>query len=406
MLQFLRNGRKALARGGSAIFVVGNEACDLDSFVSSVAVAVQQTAATKSHSLFVPMLGIRRSDFVLRGDCTAALRYAYPTEYSDILDSLCFMDDSLANSQQTTTNTIQNIFLTDHNIPAKSLLTRFNDSIHVVGILDHHSDEGLFADCELLRVVDSVGCATSLAVDLLSTVNFFDNSRAATAATAAALLTTVDHAFAKLLISPILLDTVNLDPSFNRVTPTDIAAAQQLVLAIHKIDPAYDPLAHFRLLQLAKFDTSSLSVREMLRKDYKQTSTSGTELGISSVTTSFDDLIRREDGTGDFTKVIASIRAYCSELRLGILIVMTAFEDSKSKSFERELVIFVPRNGKIGSASRNLFDLLEQRSDLKLNHLKTVEDDDGILRWYKVGNAKISRKLLQPIILPMIQSII
>ncbi|ORY50897.1 DHH phosphoesterase [Rhizoclosmatium globosum] len=292
MLQFLRAARAAatsVTKAAPVTLVAGNEAADLDSVVSAVALA--------------RLLSDRHA----------------PRQFAPLLNA-------------------PSLILTDHNDPAASLLAVLPDP-HIVGIMDHHADSGKHTNCEMFRVIEPVGSATSLVA-----LEFKDYP--------------FDLPLAKLLLAPILLDTVNLDPAMNRVTEKDVEAANLLLRIIRAEDPAFDSKALFDLLQSAKFDVSSLTCAQFLRKDYKQTKCKKWELGISSVGIAFSDLIAREGG--DLQNVVQSLREYTKEKKIDILMVMTAFENDKG--FNRELIVF----------SRNqfvleLFELLEGHSDMKLD---------------------------------------
>ncbi|KAJ3021833.1 UNVERIFIED_CONTAM: hypothetical protein HDU68_009434 [Siphonaria sp. JEL0065] len=385
MLTFLKNAAKAFAMPGSSnVIVSGNEACDLDSLVSAVSLARLLTLKHNS-SCFVPLVAVPRIEFGLRTDCMAALKEAYPVNHVLIEQALVFLDSSSSFSNLPT-----RLILTDHNIPSLSLKQRFNNSFSVVGIVDHHKDELLHTSCEFMRIINPVGSATSLVTNLYSEYSLAHH---------------IDAPFAKLLLSPILLDTVNLDPASGRVTRQDSDAYDFLMSVILKEDPSFTSNSLFESLQKAKFDTSHLTCMELLRRDYKQTSCGKgvvgrkLELGISSVGSCFEDLVLREGGSVD--RVDAVTQEFLAEKGLDIFMVMTAFE--VDGAFNRELVVFV----KDGSGHERLFVDLEAHSDLKLvRNPLSYESKGREIRWYSVQNLKMSRKVVQPILLPMIEHLL
>ena len=73
---------------------------------------------------------------------------------------------------------------------------------------------------------------------------------------------TSDSALVPLLLGTILLDTVNLAEQAGRTTPKDMEIVQRL----HALRPHLDLNVIFGNLQKAKFDVSSLSTVDLLRK--------------------------------------------------------------------------------------------------------------------------------------------
>ena len=146
--------------------------------------------------------------------------------------------------------------LVDHNTPAVASQRQL--AADVVEIVDHHVDMG---ECEKAtrREIDMVGsCSTLVAERLLSLE----------AAAPPGLVP-----LASALLDVIVIDTVALSRDNGRTTDRDVIVAARLAALISDT-PVADLqalyTACFKRVSAAKEDISSLTVDELLRKDYKQ----------------------------------------------------------------------------------------------------------------------------------------
>ncbi|KAJ3224293.1 hypothetical protein HDU81_008642 [Chytriomyces hyalinus] len=385
----LRYALDSVTRRLPVTLVIGNEAADCDSVVSAISLSVLLTHKYKS--CFVPMVSIPRAEFPLRTDAAAALSTAR-IDSNDLL-----FTDSLAISRFRNDNAACRAVLVDHNVPALSL-TQCLPQLSVVGIVDHHVDEAQFTDCELMRTISPCGSATSLVA-----LMFRDTDRPP-----------VDSNLAKLMLAPILLDTVNLNKAFNRVTQQDVEAFNFLMRVIRdEGDAGFEPTAFFNFLQNAKADVSGLSMVDLLMRDYKQSGSVGSktgrkvELGISSVGTHVLDLIRKQpsisDAGGPWDAALETLKSFALKKELDILMVMTAYEDSAERVFKRELLLY--------SESKDLSDFLcaqmEQSTDMGLSRMEFNANNQVTdkMKWFAVRNTKMSRKLVQPILAGILESL-
>ncbi|KAJ3040104.1 serine/threonine protein kinase [Rhizophlyctis rosea] len=356
---------------------MGNEAADLDSVVSSIAYAYLYyalsqrksrtlAAATPSRrpALHLPLIAIPRSEFPLRTECTFALKATYPTD--DIASVLTFADDidltSLVSSFTKDTENTLSVILTDHNALASSLsaLDPF-----VQGIIDHHADAHFHPSANP-RIVEVCGSCTSLVVaEWISRMKDLESSD-----NPASFL---DPPFTKLLFTPILIDTINLDPAFSRVTPIDESAVTSLIPYLEPSSSSATRETHqeflttlFNQLQHAKLNISALPTHSLFIKDYKQwvfrTNSAGQDVvvGISSVTYPLQGphgWIAREDDEENGTDagkrhIIDAAKSFIKERSLDLHLIMTAFDhgnaasnskgngsDGEVQGFQRELVL-------------------------------------------------------------------
>lgn len=173
---------------------------------------------------------------------------------------------------------------------------------------------------------------------------------------------------AKFLIAPILVDTINLDPKFNRVTKLDQEMFDFLYpIAFTTVDERND---FYNELQSAKKQISHLSTLDLLRKDYKEWEISEKKVGISSVMMGLTEW----SGKADFNR--SDFNSFALQNALDFFLVMTAFEDTDG--FKRECLII--GNEKLSQ------ELMEKHG--------FVETQDGI---FDIPS-HFSRKLLWPVV--------
>ncbi|KAJ3050015.1 hypothetical protein HK097_008996 [Rhizophlyctis rosea] len=398
------------------VLVMGNEAADLDSVVSSIAYAYLREAQSRSSStiattqphntLHLPLIAIPRSEFQLRTECTFALKTAYQND--DISSVLTFADEIDLQSL-TQPPTSLSVILTDHNSLASTYSVL---APHITGIIDHHADSHHHPTADP-RIISVVGSCTTLVVNEWQKAIQSSNPTTTTDP----LATYLTPSLATLLLSPILIDTIDLNPSFYRATPQDITATQFLLPYLQ--NPTYTTLesaqpyftSFFTALQKAKLEISHLPTPSLLIKDHKQwtfkctTTNQSITVGISSVMFPLrgtNGWISRENSA---TPIIKAATTFAQERNLDLLIIMTAFDHAEAaavgedeagaKGFQRELIpIFNP--GFVIShpdETRKIVERLE-RSELEL--VKFQEVDGASL--YVQNNVKCSRKQVQPIV--------
>ena len=248
------------------IFVIGNEAMDLDSHVSSIGYAYykervdqltsgqaekevedtkekekekekmkEQEQKMEDHlqRIYIPLMNIPREEFALRGECVHLFSKVGLSE-SDLI----FLDDvhldnlfppvssstspsSSSPSSPSSSSSLPGIILVDHNKldAAKSHL-----GMYVEEIIDHHHDEGAYKEhvFSTHRIISPVGSATTLVAK--SFFDFADNY----SGKEKILDEKRDAALGQLLLETILLDTVNLDYKMKKVTKDDEQVAWNL----------------------------------------------------------------------------------------------------------------------------------------------------------------------------------
>ncbi|NXF27918.1 PRUN1 Exopolyphosphatase, partial [Rhodinocichla rosea] len=250
--------------------VMGNEACDLDSTVSALALAyflAQTTPAPKA--AFVPVLRGGGAEFALRTETTFLLR-----EGGGPATSLVFRDEiDLGGGGGAG---LLSLTLVDHHVlPGGGGGADAALEEAVVEVLDHRPLERARGP-PWGGGVEPVGSCATLVTERIG----------------GGPPGVLDRTTAALLHGTILLDCINLSPAAGKVTPRDVACVSLLEERFPEL-PARD--AVFGALQAAKFDVTGLTTGGGVRKDLKVLSNDEAVVAISGV---FEDL---EWHTGDIT---------------------------------------------------------------------------------------------------------
>lgn len=243
--------------------VIGNEAGDADSIISSLCYAwllhsAASSAPSSSTTLTtVPVASIPRADLRLRPETSRLLELAGVDQ--GLLPCLDQVD--LASAAQE-------LVLVDHNAVSASWDASLGP--RVVEIVDHHSDLGQHptvpAEKRTIAFDHETGTATAGSCCTLVAEAFLTRQRIA-----------LDQGVALLLAGVMLLDTVNMSATAGKGTARDAAVLDELLPIA-----ATDREVLFHELMTAKFDAAwwrSLSDVQYLRYDYKQAG----PLGISAV---------------------------------------------------------------------------------------------------------------------------
>jgi len=351
--------QESCAEGKPVTVVLGNESADLDSIVSALTYAFLLHTKASSGSTVVPVVNIAREDFVLRTETVFIFKRLK-------LDpqGLVFIDD--VNLAELHAEQRLELVLVDHNRlgPQQAALEPA-----IIEILDHHDDQGAYPSgtaCD----IRPVGSTTTLVTE---------RALAAAAEDDSASTFVVQLKYAALLLSGILVDTVNLDSSKGRCTEPDVAAAKALTALID-----IDNTELFQQLQTAKGDIGTLSAGDLLRKDYKQIEVNGIVVGFASVVAPLATFFQKPDAEEAHLKL-------CARLKLDALVVMTTCH---SPTFSRELLVYIAsENTKLSSVVPSLVS----DGGLELTPL-----EPGRL-WptaqaFNQGATKKSRKVVLPLI--------
>ncbi|NXO46541.1 PRUN1 Exopolyphosphatase, partial [Locustella ochotensis] len=336
--------------------VMGNEACDLDSAVSALALAyfLAQTSPAPG-AAFVPVLNIPRADFALRTETTFLLR-----DRGIPAASLIFRDEiDLGGLHHAG---LLSLTLVDHHVlpGADAALEEA-----VVEVLDHRPlerDRG--PPCRV--TVEPVGsCATLVTERILQgPPGVLDGTTAA------------------LLHGTILLDCINLSPAAGKVTPRDVACVSLLEERFPEL-PARD--AVFGALQAAKFDVTGLTTQQMLRKDLKVLSNDEVIIAISGVFEDLETFLLRPG-------LLQDLEAFCQSRGYAGLVAMTVSFNERHEP-TRKLAVYSRQEPLRGTLCR----ALEEATTPSLL-LQQLPSPWPCVVAYAQGNAVATRKKVLPIL--------
>jgi exopolyphosphatase len=314
--------------------------------------AYLRTYAPTSKRFYIPLANLARADLVLRPELGPVLRNA-GVGLSD-LATLCDLKVGLGRERETQEGSEERggakgpkhldidksrWVLVDHNALQGELGKLYAGN--VVGVIDHHDEENQVpVDCgEEPRVVRPCGSCASLVVewcrpgwDAMSKEEEKEGRGGKSEA-----FKKWDGELAMLAMAPILVDTTNLTNT-SRVTQRDREAVEFLEECI-KIsgEDNYSSQRYFKELTDAKEDIDSLSLYDILRKDYKLwvEGVGSFKLGISSVVKNMQYLIEKASGDEMFN---SKVREFAEERGLNICAIMTTSHEDDI--FRRELFVW------------------------------------------------------------------
>ncbi|XP_048251060.1 protein prune homolog 2-like isoform X2 [Haliotis rufescens] len=354
MEDFLRSSRQGLAKVsdyGKVHFVIGNEACDLDSAVSALVYSFYLYKTGTTDCLFVPVLAIPRCQYQLHTEITYLLgRHDIPP------DLLTFADDvdlaSLAPHLQLT--------LVDHHV-LRTQLSPLDQ--YVVCVIDHRPVEK-HLDKRVSCTIDLVGSCCTLVTEEIARDDTF----------------ILDTTVATLLLGTILTDTINMSEAAGKTTARDVAAIDTLKLIL----PQVDTQALFDGIHQAKTDVSGLSSHDLLKKDVKLVAGASLSIAMCSVMMSSQDLLHKED-------VVAALGSFTAENAVDAVVMMLL--STPRGEPHRELAVYSPQR----IYRQQIADVLECCSSPNLM-LETVSDGPDDIAVFNQGNVQASRKKVMPIL--------
>ncbi|KAG2188494.1 hypothetical protein INT44_001248 [Umbelopsis vinacea] len=362
----------------SLYLITGNESGDLDSIASALTFAYLSDHKSKNkQDFFLPLVNIPKDDLALRPEAGFVLSKSSVDPqllcYSDTID-LSVLSDVFEQIQ---------LILVDHNKLANPFsLDEKKWSPLVSGIIDHHVDEHLY-DTELFRTIKPSGSCSSLVT--LHHEDVLQGSKDEQL-----------ESLAKLALAPILVDSVNLQPQYNRTTDDDVKAVNLL-----KQHVTLDSDTYFNDIQTAKSSIHHLNDRDLLRKDYKEwESDNGYKIGISAVPWYLQGWIERDN---NFTSMVTALNNWADERELDSAYIMTAFDRENQGGFQRELLGLV-RNEKLNG----ILQKMEQNQEIQLQRLTNdiyKTNSKHPLAVWRQQNIKWSRKQVWPFIRSTIESL-
>ncbi|KAL8754091.1 MAG: hypothetical protein Q9199_004589 [Rusavskia elegans] len=353
---FLTHAKKSLftaIRSSQRVtIVVGNESADLDSLTSSVVYSYIRSLAPPSGAftpLYIPLLNIPAADIRLRPEFYTVFRHAN-IDASHLLTLDDLLDDKGTALKPENTR----IILVDHNSLQGELGKKY--TARVQGVVDHHEDERRIGPdtSPEPRVIEKCGSCTSLVVRTLkpswesstggsSLVSGAAHAQGDSVENDASVTRTWDAQVAKMALASILIDTANLTAE-GKVEKVDIDAVRYLEAKIN-LSPQdaaqWCRTKFYECIDAAKRDIDALSFEDILRKDYKQWTENGLNLGVASVVKPLEFLAEKITGNPSEDKedqFVTGIGDFMAARSLTVFSIMTTFTSS-SGEFRRELYV-------------------------------------------------------------------
>ena len=395
---FLRASRSALTHrsGHPLVLICGNEAGDLDSAASAIALSYAITHEWAffarlglPRGTYVPVIQTARRDFALRRENLAV----YAAVGIDV-DALVTIDDVRAAGAHVGAF----VGLVDHAALAPSWGTA-----HVVLIVDHHADVGAHPEARLRAIhspaTDPVGSASSIVARLY---------RDALGPRAA------DRQVADLLLSAGVIDTRNYRPAPDgKATAVDLearaflepassfahaASARAIVTrgGVAHVEGGTTALeAWSTFLQEAKSDVRHLSAPQLLARDYKEGTAGAHKFGIAAVPLGLSVVLADSAWW-------PAVHAWMDVRAVDTLLVMLSSRPGKKRV--RELVLV--GRADVGALARGLEDARVRGTDaahpdaphaLGLERLDAVSLPAHAAAW-RQRNTKANRKIVQPLL--------
>ncbi|KAI1776889.1 DHH phosphoesterase [Hypoxylon cercidicola] len=395
---FLATARAALTappsrRSTPLHFVVGNESADLDSLCSALLLAYFRSHEPP-HTLHIPLCNLARDDLALRPELGAVLRRAAVTP-DDVLTLTDLPGVDSLRPEDT------RWLLVDHNVMTGALGRTYGS--RVVGCVDHHEDEGKVSRDASPRVVEKCGsCASLVVAQCAGTWDALAREPEGARRTNAQL--------AYLALAPVLIDTNNLR-SRDKTTARDeraVAVAEARILedggagagAAEAEAEAYDRDRFFAHVAALKEDLSAMSLRDILRKDYKEWTADGggARLGMSSAPQSFAFLVAK---AGDEEAFVRELERWGVGRGIDVVVVLTTSKDDRG-TFRRELLVWA-RSGPEVAAAVKKFAGGAGREKLGLGtwgdgRLDAEDGEGGWRRCWTQARVENSRKQIAPML--------
>jgi len=382
--QALTAYRAGPANSLGAIVVIGNEAGDLDSLVSALAMAAWQPFG--GGALWVPVAPFARCDFRLRQDACLLFRHAGLTfDDADAPADLLHLDEAdAATAKAWQAGAGLGVALVDHNVQAAEVASVFGE--RVVAIVDHHNDAGralapplddglgaVVVGSAALRHIDpSAGSTCSMLTELMDDA----------CSEPAEGLRQHSIELLVLMLAAIAVDTRGLDPKLlgQKFVAADVRACQKLFGALGASVPCVLPpvgraggsearelvleaISALRALELpvaarvggaasigalcetllaARYDVRELTTLELLRWDCKEgvrgEGDGAMRVRIAAICETVPELLQRSDGAAGLE---AAMRNACERNggAVGVLFALT--KEDEAQGGRKGLVAYV-----------------------------------------------------------------
>ena len=384
---------------------------DLDSIASAIGYAYfaghSNTTACDASKRYVALYHAPKQDLQLRPENLFVLKQSRvdPDEHILWLDDLPSDLPSLAGRGLC-------FALVDHNRLAAKFAAPDES---VVGIIDHHDDEGHHLAARPRKIQVPTGSCSSLVTE-----NFVKNNEGQSFPTE----------LADLLVGAIMIDTGNVKAApkgkavasdvevFKILWPfTTLGGSQAQSLSTQStgvdLKSVRQQTEHvWQQIADKKYDLSSVGHRDLLRRDYKEYETElmGLRYGLSSVPMALSEWLSRPDVTGNLQVILDFMEAWGAERKLDIVGVLTSYVGQSSSGGDKptkgreHVYLLRSHDAKRTSVLQSAFTHYERTSTDVLN-LQPLQDvvgtaipahDNGLVKTYQQLLVKATRKQVAP----------
>jgi exopolyphosphatase len=342
--------------------VIGNEACDMDSMISSLVLSWYLSCVfpEETGNIFLPIMNCKRGEMKLRGEA------AYTFKQAGVDTTLLLFKEDISLPLLSSYGELA-LILVDHNA-LQSDLSHLGEN--VVAVVDHHEDQGLYERTKGNRIISPQGSCTSLIGDLIlrnapgllspeeQGKREIDCKRNEVS-TQVAVVTMMYHV--------LLLDTSCMSPVIAKAKEIDVAVYSKYRALLEELT--------FEELKRRRADLSQLSVMDLLMRDTKFGSSLRYPHFVASIPGSLLDLCKKDSW------FLPLIETYAREKDMRFVVVMTARQEDRV--FKREIMIAVCKDGKRPPADgllkdEQLFSALKSGLEEATKTLD-VHEEEGLL---------------------------
>lgn len=386
-------------------FVTGNQSADLDSVISAISYSYFSNLKDSAEHV-IPLINIPREDLRLRRDIALVLKAHSITE-----DLLYFVEDFSQLIQKASGSS--QLTLVDHcNLQGDEVTEAYNAKLlNIVAIIDHHADEQIALDANP-RVIQVNGSCSSLVF------NYWFNQIGKPTSFY------VDNDVILLLLAPLLIDTTCMKAkveeedriAFKRYRDILCSGANSSldILKAYTFEGVRAQAdndifeSFYQQVKSQKKNIDGFTMKDFLRKDYKQfefhSKSSGisSRIGFSSLLKPFSWILKNYS-KDDVIKACADLR---KDNNLDVNVMTTSFTRKDNELYAREFAYCynstkgnVELYAKLADLCHSVLDLhgedLYNVSSNDLEALNLVESNEVVVL-FNQHNTQASRKQVVP----------
>ncbi|PPJ57670.1 hypothetical protein CBER1_00120 [Cercospora berteroae] len=374
------------------ILVQGNEGGDLDSMTAALAWAYHLEHSTQNTShpqKAIALLQTPTDALDLRPENKLALKNSCMSSgHSDLLTV-----DELPEDPETLARDIKGIMIVDHPVPLRKW-----SQAPILSIFDHHVDSGAGPDAKP-RIFEKVAsCTTLVARQMLDELEALPEEYH------------MPHELLELILGAVAIDSDGLEDATEEDRKTARRVLERSNWHESDLDDKMQEVAE--ALKDAKKDLDHLSVRDLLRRDYKgdlvdtpSPRTPTVSLGFASIPFSLDEQIEKTEFQALFDW-FAIEAAWTAQVGMDISVALNKYkvkDKHGNKKKIREIVLVVRSDVRIDE---------DQADDLFRTVSKAIEDEPTLnakpwhradelgrrqMVWYH-EREDAGRKVIRPII--------